>query len=168
MTSRSGVTVAEAAGEMSDGQTRFPFLNLIPLTLAVSFFGAAAFAQDQYPTKVVRIVAPATGGGSDVVARLYAPGLAAALGQQVIVDNRGAIATEIVAKSAPDGYTLLANGSPMWLLPLMRPVPYDPVRDFAPITLAISSPSMLVAHPSLPVKSVKELIALARARPGQL
>src|SRR5262249_23421632 len=138
------------------------------LCAAIALVAGAAFAQEQYPSKVVRVVAPATGGGSDVVARIIAPGLSSRLGQQVIIDNRGAISTEIVAQSPPDGYTLLANGSPMWLLPLMRPVPYDPMRDFAPITLAISSPSMLVTHPSLPVKSVRELLALARAKPGQI
>jgi len=119
-----------------------------------------AWGQDQYPGKVVRIVTPATGGGADVVARMIAPGLTAALGQQVIVDNRGAIASEIVAKSPLDGYTLMVNGSPLWLLPLMRTVRYDALKDFAPITQAVSSPSMLVVHPSLPVKSVRELIAL--------
>jgi tripartite-type tricarboxylate transporter receptor subunit TctC len=129
----------------------------------------AVSGQDSYPSRVVRIVTPATGGGSDVLSRLIAPGLTGRLGQQVIVDNRGAIASEIVAKAPPDGYTLLINGSPLWLLPLLRPhMPWDAVRDFAPITLAVSSPSMLVAHPSLPVKSVKELIALAKAKPGQL
>ena len=128
----------------------------------------AVSAQEHYPTKVIRIIAPASGGGSDTVARLIAPGLTAAFGQQVIVDNRGAIATEIVAKAPPDGYTLLINGSPLWLLPLMRRVNYDALRDFSPITLAVSSPSMLVTHPSLPARNVRELIALAKAHPGQL
>jgi tripartite-type tricarboxylate transporter receptor subunit TctC len=128
-----------------------------------------AAAQDGYPAKVIRIVAPAVGGGSDVVGRLIAPGLSAALGQQVIIDNRGAIASEIVAKSPPDGYTLLINGSPMWLLPVIRPSSsWEATRDFAPITLAVSSPSMLVVHPSVPVKNVKELIALAKKNPGKL
>jgi len=128
-----------------------------------------ASAQDGYPSKVIRIVAPATGGGSDVVGRMIAPGLSANLGQQVIIDNRGAIASEIVAKAPPDGYTLLVNGSPMWLLPVIRPSsPWDATRDFAPITQAVSSPSMLVVHPSVPVKNVKELIALAKKNPGKL
>jgi tripartite-type tricarboxylate transporter receptor subunit TctC len=130
---------------------------------------SAATAQDGYPNKVIRIVAPATGGGSDVVGRMIAPGLAANLGQQVIIDNRGAIASEIVAKSPPDGYTLLVNGSPMWLLPVIRPgSAWDATRDFAPITQAVSSPSMLVVHPSVPVKNVRELIALAKKNPGKL
>ncbi len=122
-----------------------------------------------YPTKVIRIVTSAPGGGSDVLSRLIAPGLTESLGQQVIVDNRGSIAPEIVAKTPPDGYTVLVSGSPLWVLPLLRAhTPWDAVKDFAPITLAVSSPSILVVHPSLPVKSVKELIALAKARPGEL
>lgn len=130
---------------------------------------AVAFAQGNYPDKVVRIVTPASGGGSDVLSRLIAPGLSSALGQQVIVDNRGAIAAELVSKAAPDGYTLLINGSPMWLLPVLRPSSsWDAVRDFASVTLAVSSPSILVVHPSVPVNSVKQLIALAKANPGKL
>ncbi len=128
----------------------------------------AVFAQDGFPNRVIRIVTPATGGGSDVLARMLAPPLTESMGQQVIVDNRGSISNEIVAKAAPDGYTILIDGSPLWLLPLFRTTSWDPLRDFAPLTLAVSSPSILVVHPSLPVKSVRELIALAKARPGQL
>jgi tripartite-type tricarboxylate transporter receptor subunit TctC len=103
-------------------------------------------------------------------ARLIAQGLGVNLGQQVIVDNRpGAIPAETVAKAPPDGYTLLFNGSTVWLLQFLRDnVSYDPAKDLAPITLATQAPSLLVVHPSLPVKSVNELIALARARPGEL
>ncbi|MGZ8263655.1 MAG: tripartite tricarboxylate transporter substrate-binding protein [Burkholderiales bacterium] len=130
---------------------------------------AAAPAQDAYPSKVIRIVTSAAGGNADVLARFVATGLTSAMGQQVIVDNRGAIAPAVVAKAPPDGYTLLVNGSPQWLLPLLRPgTPWDAVKEFAPVTLATNSPSLLVAHPSLPVKTVAELIALARARPGEL
>ena len=121
-----------------------------------------------YPNKLVRIVTLAPGGGSDVIARLVAPVLSEALGQQVIVENRGSIAGEIVAKAPADGYTLLVEGSPLWILPLFRSVPWDAVKDFAPIALAVSTPSVLVVHPSLPVKTVKELITLVKARPGQL
>ncbi len=121
-----------------------------------------------YPNKLVRIVTLAPGGGSDVVARLVAPVLSEALGQQVIVENRGSIAGEIVAKAPADGYTLLVEGSPLWILPLFRSVPWDAMKDFAPIALAVSTPSVLVVHPSLPVKTVKELITLVKARPGQL
>lgn len=129
--------------------------------------GSTLHAQE-YPNKLVRIVTLAPGGGSDVIARLIAPTLAEALGQQVIVENRGAAAGEVVAKSPADGYTLLVEGSPLWILPLFRAVTWDAVKDFAPISLIVSTPSVLVVHPSLPVKDVKELIAMARAKPGQL
>ena len=131
---------------------------------------APAVAQE-YPSKVVRIVTSEAGAGSDFVARVAAHGLTAAFGQQFIVDNRagGVIAGDAVARSAPDGHTLLVYGNTLWLLPLMRKqMPYDPQRDFAPVTLAARGLFVLVVHPSLPVKSVKELIALARARPGEL
>src|SRR5262245_43880850 len=125
----------------------------------------------QFPSKPVRIVASEAGGSGDFVARLIAQGIAASFGQQVIVENRGGgvIAGDVVAKAPPDGYTLLLYGNTLWLLPLMRKqMPYDPYRDFAPVTLAARGANVLVVHPSLPVKSVKELIALARAHPGQL
>ena len=137
---------------------------------ALGPFCSMVIAQD-YPTRPVRIVASEAGGGGDFIARLVAQGLSSAFGQQVVVENRGGgvIAGDVVAKSPPDGYTLLLYGNTLWLLPLMRKqVPYDPQRDFVPITLAGRAVNVLVVHPSLPVKSVKELIALARARPGQL
>ena len=126
-----------------------------------------------FPNKPVRIVTTEPGSGSDFVSRLIAHELTGNWGQQVIVDNRGgasgAIAAELVAKSTPDGYTLILYGNPLWLLPLFRKnVPYDPVKDFAPITLAVSSPDIVVVHPSLPVKSIAELIAFAKAKPGEL
>jgi tripartite-type tricarboxylate transporter receptor subunit TctC len=130
--------------------------------------GVAAFAQDTYPSKPVRLVVPAVGGGSDLVARIIAPRVSEVLGQQLVVDNRGAIAPEIVAKAPPDGYTLHVNGSPLWLLPLLRPAAWDPLRDFVAIAMPVTSPSILAVHPSLPVKNARELIALAKARPGQL
>ena len=145
-------------------------LHLATAGLAVLLLGATADAQE-YPTKPVRIVASEAGGGGDFIARLVAQGLSSVLGQQVVVENRGGgvIAGELVAKSPPDGYTLLIYGNTLWLLPLMRKqVPYDPQRDFVPVTLAGRATNVLVVHPSLPVKSVKDLIALARARPGQL
>lgn len=128
----------------------------------------AAIAQEQYPSKVIRLITAASGGNADVLGRFIQSGLTASLGQQVIVDNRGSIAPAVVAKAPPDGYTILVSGSSLWLLPLLKPgVPWD-VRDFAPITLATSSPSVLVVHPSVPVKSVRQVIALARSRPGEL
>lgn len=141
------------------------------MLFAAALFTVAGTASGQnYPEKVIRIVTSETGGSLDFAARLVALGLAKNLGQPVIVDNRSTIiAIETAAKAAPDGYTLLFNGSAIWITPLMRDhVAWDPVRDFAPITLAVSSPNIVAVHPSLPVKSVKELIALARARPGEI
>jgi tripartite-type tricarboxylate transporter receptor subunit TctC len=123
-----------------------------------------------YPTKPIRIVTAEPGGGNDFAARLIAPGLSANLGQQVIIDNRpaGVIPGQTVAKAAPDGHTLLLTTSILWLLPLIQNVPFDPVRDFVPIINAANTPNILVIHPSLPAKTVRELIALAKARPGEL
>lgn len=128
---------------------------------------SAAWAQ-AYPVKPVRIVTVAPGSANDLVARLVAQEARATLGQTVIVDNRGTIAAELVARSPADGYTLLLYGSAVWLSPFIRATPYDPLKDFAPVTLVASSPNVVVVHPSLPVKSARELIALARARPGAL
>ncbi|MBC7780482.1 MAG: tripartite tricarboxylate transporter substrate binding protein [Proteobacteria bacterium] len=120
------------------------------------------------------VVAQAAGSATDALVRIFGPRLSYLLGQPVVVDNRpgagGSLGTEIVAKSPPDGYTtLLANTSTHGVNPaLFRKLPYDPVRDFAPISLVSTTPSVVVVHPSLPVRSIKELIALARARPGQL
>ena len=128
-----------------------------------------AQGQEKYPAKVIRIVTAAPGSNHDWGARITAQELAPRIGQKVIVENKGSIATEYVAKDVPpDGYTLLFYGAFVWLQPYLAKVNWDPVADFAPITLAITSPSVLVVHPSLPVKTVKEMIALARARPGQL
>ena len=124
-----------------------------------------------FPTKPIRLFTTEAGGGADFVARLVAQGLSSALGQPVIVENRGGgvVAGEIVAKAPPDGYTILLQGTAFLLAPFLRSsAPFDPVRDFAPITLADRSPNVLVVHPSLPIRSVKELIALAKARPGAL
>ena len=134
----------------------------------------AAFAQAGYPGKPVRMVVPSSaGGGTDIVARIIAPELSKRLGQQVVIDNRPGAGTmigiEVAAKSPPDGYTLLMGLSTLAInSALYKKVPYDPVRDFAPITVAVTSASILVVHPSLPVKTLKELISFARARPGQL
>ncbi len=130
---------------------------------------AGAVSAQSYPAKPIRIVTVAPGSANDIVARLIAQELRPVLGQTVVVDNRGTIAAEIVARAPADGYTLLLYGSAVWLSPFIRSnTPYDPVKDFAPVTLVASSPNVLVVHPSLPVKSVRELIALAKARPGDL
>ena len=146
-------------------------LRLIAELLSVTIMvlcAAAGRAQDQYPSKVVRIVTAAPGSNNDWGARLLGDEISPSLGHRVIVENRGGLAAEVVAKAQPDGYTVLFYGPAAWTLQLFRGVGYDPVRDLAPVTLAMSSPIVLVVHPSLPVKSVKELIALARARPGDL
>ncbi len=138
-------------------------------SVIVALGSTGVHGQDGYPNKVVRIVSAAAGGGSDVISRVIAAGLTSAFGQQVIVDNRGPLSIEIVAKAPADGYTMLVSGSPLWLLPLIRTnSSWDAVKDFVPISLLISAPSILAVHPSLPVKSARELIALAKSRPGEL
>jgi len=135
---------------------------------------SAASAQAPYPNRPVRMIVPSSaGGGSDITARIIAPKLSERLGQQVIVDNRAGAGTmiggEVAAKAAPDGYTLLMGISTLATNPAVyKKVPYDALTDFAPITLVLSAPNILVVHPSLPIKNVKELIWFAEARPGQL
>jgi tripartite-type tricarboxylate transporter receptor subunit TctC len=135
---------------------------------------SVAYAQT-YPTKPVRFVVPfAPGGGSDLVARIVAVKITDALGQPVIVDSRpgaaGTIGADIAAKSPPDGYTLLlGSNGPLAINPsLYVKLPYDAVRDFAPVSIATVMPFLLVTHPSLPVRSVKDLVALAKTKPGEL
>jgi tripartite-type tricarboxylate transporter receptor subunit TctC len=126
-------------------------------------------AGQQYPARAVRIVTAPAGGGNDFSARLVARGISPALGQQVVIDNRPTVlGPEIVAKAPADGYTLLLIGSSHWIGPLVDKVSYDPIRDFASVSLVDRTPVLLVVHPSLPVKSVRQLIALARAKPGEL
>jgi tripartite-type tricarboxylate transporter receptor subunit TctC len=140
------------------------------LCFAAVFAAASASAQ-HFPTKPIRLIASGVGGGGDITARLIANGLTPRLGQQVIVDNRpgGVIPGEIVAKAAPDGHTLMFVGSVIWLSPFMREsTPFDPVRDFAPVSLGVRVPNVLVVHPSLGIKSVAEFIALAKQKPGAL
>lgn len=137
--------------------------------LALGALWAGATAAQDYPTRAVRIVTAPAGGGNDFSARLVARGISGPLGQQVIVDNRPTVlAPEIVAKSPADGYTVLLNGSAHWIGPFVSKVSYDPVTDFAPLILVDRTPVILVVHPSLPVKNVKQVIALAKAKPGQL
>lgn len=137
---------------------------------------AAAQAQTAggYPSRPVRIVVPfAPGGNVDLVARAVAQRLAESLGQQILVDNRpgasGLVGTHLVAKSAPDGYTLLAMANTFAVVPSLVSKPgYDPLKDFAAITLTCLVPQVLVVNTALPVRSVKELVALAKARPGEI
>ena len=132
----------------------------------------AAIAQERYPNRPLRIVTAEAGGGGDFIARLIANELTASMGQQVVVENRGGasgmIAAQIVIKASPDGHTLLFYSGFVWTLPLMKSVPYDPLRDLIPITLTARAPNILVINPALPAKSVKDLIALAKAKPGEL
>ncbi len=139
-------------------------VSMLPLLLV----NPVAQGQD-YPHKPVRIVTSEAGGGNDFVARVIAPALAGNLRQNVIVENRSSlIAIEAVARAQPDGYTLLLPGQTLWIGPLLRKLPYDPIRDFAPISMTSKTPSILVVHPAVPVKSVRDLIDLAKARPGEL
>src|SRR5438045_6428616 len=143
------------------------------LAVAAALLAPPALAQS-YPSKALRLVWPFPPGGSvDVVGRLLAAKLSESVGQQMVVDNRsgasGVIGTEAVMNSPPDGYTLLINTIPFVTNQFLMPrAPYDPLRDFVSISLVASSPSFITVHPSLPVRSVRELIALAKAKPGEL
>ena len=140
----------------------------------LGFWTAVAIAQP-YPSKPIRLIVPyPPGGGTDIFARIVGAKLGEALGQPLVIEQRpgaaGVIGAEVAARAAPDGYTLvIGQASNLAINPnLMSKLPYDPVRDFAPITLIAASPSLLVVHPSLPVRSVKDLVALAKSRPGAI
>jgi len=143
------------------------------LAAAMTVVPAQADAQT-YPTKPVRLMVPfVPGGNTDIIARVVAPEMSKALGQQLVIENRGGggstIGTEVVAKSPPDGYTLLLVSAAHVINPAMiKKLPYDSIRDFAPISVVADVPTAFAIHPTLPVKNVKEFIALAKARPGQL
>jgi tripartite-type tricarboxylate transporter receptor subunit TctC len=144
--------------------------TLIRLILLGALVLAPAVGWPQaYPSRPIRIVTSEPGGGNDILARIVADGLTNSLPQRAIVDNRGIVAVEIAAKATPDGHTLVVYGATIWLMQFLRDkVAWDPLKDFAPVTLAVQLPNVLVVHPTLPVKSVKELIALAKAKPGEL
>jgi tripartite-type tricarboxylate transporter receptor subunit TctC len=146
----------------------------IGLLAALAAFAFIPAAHAQYPAKPLRLIVPfPPGGGTDAMARVLAPKLGEGLGQQVVIDNRGGagatIGTEVAAKSPPDGYTLLlmtvTNAVSMSLYPNLK---FDLVRDFAPVTKLATTPHVLVVHPSVPAKTVRELVAIAKARPGAL
>lgn len=149
---------------------------MLRLLAAAALAVAATLCHAQsYPVKPVRMIVPyPPGGGTDTFARTLGAKLTEAFGQQVVMDNRpgagGVIGADVAAKSAPDGYTLLiGQASNLAINPNLRSkLPYDPVRDFAPVSLIAGSPSLLVVHPSLPVRTVKDIVALARARPGAI
>ena len=145
-----------------------------PSLLVLLTCAAGAALGQSYPNRPIHIIAPfPAGGGYDFLARLIAPEMTKTFGQPVIVENKaganGNIGTDAVAKSAPDGYTLLMGGnSPLALNVSLYKLPYDPVRDFAPISRVATQPNLLAAHPKVPVKSVAELIEYAKANPGKL
>jgi len=147
----------------------------VRVLLVLALSSAAWVAQAQtFPAKPVRMIVPfAPGGNTDIIARIVAPGMSKSLGQQIIIDNRGGagsmIGTEMAAKSPPDGYTVLMVSAAHVINPAMvKKLPFDPVRSFAAISKVADVPSALVVHPSLPVKTVKDLVALAKSNPGKL
>ena len=141
---------------------------------ALAAMTVGALAQDGYPVRPVKLVVPSSpGGGTDTTARILAPKLAEYLGQQVVVENRagasGIVGMDVAARAAPDGYTLLIANSTMTILPSThQKLPFDPVKDLAPVTKVVELPQLLVGHPAFPGKNLKELIAIAKARPGEL
>src|SRR5688572_23391298 len=141
--------------------------------LATAFLLSPAMAQDKYPSRSARLIVPfPPGGGADISARTIAAKLTERLGQQFVVDNRsgagGNLGTELASKAAPDGYTLLLVSSSYGANPSLYKLNYDPVGGFEPITLVSQQPFVLIVHPSMPAKSVKELIALAKSKPATL
>lgn len=148
---------------------RLPFFT----TLLFVLFAATGYTQN-YPAKVVRLLVPfSAGSGSDTIGRIYASGLSEVFGQQVILENRagaaGNIGAEIAARAPADGYMLfLVNMAHAVNVSMYRKLAYDPMRDFAPVSMLATGPAILVVHPSLPVKSVTELVKLAKARPGAI
>ena len=152
--------------------SKLRFFQTLMLICAAALMSGPASAQN-YPSKPIRVLTGASGGGIDITARIVSQGLAEGLGQPAVVDNRGGgggiMAGDMTAKALPDGYTLLVYSSNIWLLPyLQEKVPYDPVRDFAPITWVSSSFNTVVVNLGLPVKTIKELIAYGKANPGKL
>ena len=139
-------------------------------SIAMMVLGAGLVAGQDFPSKTIRIFTTPAGGNTDFTTRLIANGISGPLGQPVIVENRPTnVAIVTVMQAPPDGYTMLITGSTLWIQTLMQSKPpWDPVNDFTPITIAIDQVNVVIVHPSLPVKSIKDLIALAKARPGEL
>src|SRR5262245_59846744 len=137
---------------------------------AVMILAAGIACAQDYPSKPIRIVTLVAGGSNDIQARLIGPLIAPSLGQPIIVDNRGVslVAIEAVQKAPSDGYTLLYNGASLWVMPILQKVPYEVARDFAPVSQITREVYVVSVHPSIPAKSIKDLIALAKAKPAQL
>ena len=133
--------------------------------IVIGLLGTGTVYGQAYPNKPIRFLTTGVGGSTDLAARTVAQGLTDSAGWNVVVDNRGStiVSAEVVARAAPDGYTLLVSTDGLWRGPYFQKMPFDPIKDFLPITLVSRSPNILVVHPSLPVKTVKELIALAKA-----
>ena len=130
---------------------------------------ASTGSGQDFPNRPIRLITSLPGGGSDFASRLIAQSVAGPLGQPVVVENRiSSVTGETAMRAQPDGYTLLVDGNSFWFAPLMQKTPYDVLRDFTPVTQALAAPNILVMHPSVTATSVSELIALAKARPGQL
>ena len=143
--------------------------RFFPAILGLLAFSAGAAQAQDYPTKPIHVFTATAGGGNDVSARLIGAELSARLGQPIIVENRPPqIATETAVRMPADGYTLLFQSDSLWTLPFIQSVSYDPVKDFAPISLTGRTPTVLVINPSVPANSVKELIDLAKSKPGQI
>jgi tripartite-type tricarboxylate transporter receptor subunit TctC len=154
------------------GDQKMPIRHAVAVACALASLSAAA---QHYPDRPIRVIVGVPAGGTpDVMARTVTTGMAKILGQPLVMDNRGGagglIGTEVAAKAAPDGYTLLVSSpGPLTILPHMQTkIGYDPQRDFVPVGLIASNPFLLITHPSVPAKSVKELIALAKSQPGKL
>jgi tripartite-type tricarboxylate transporter receptor subunit TctC len=149
-------------------------MKKIVLLAALSLLAALPVEAQQYPARAIRLIVHSSpGGSSDILGRLIAKGLTESLGQQVVVENRagasGIIGVEVAAKSPPDGYTILISQTSLAINPAIFPkIPYNALRDLAPITQIVDGPNVLTVHPSVPARSVKQLIALARARPDTL
>jgi len=158
----------------------FSLPRRVALACSTAMLGLAAVANtatvvaQSYPVKPVRMIVPfAPGGNTDIIGRVFAPKFGEALGQQVIIDNRGGagstIGTELAAKSPPDGYVLLMVSAAHTINPAMaKKLPYDSIKDFAPISVIADVPTSFMVHPALPAKNVKEFLAIARARPGEI
>ena len=169
------VRTRAARGVVWDGGKivkRFGSYCLVPAALCLAAAGAHA---QSYPARPIRLIVPlAPGGGNDTIARMIGQKIQGPLGQQVVVENRpgaaGLIGADLAAKSAPDGYTLLlGNAAQLSIIPnVQKNAPYSPLKDFQPVSLIAAAPLLVVVHPSLPVRSVKQLVALAKARPGEL
>lgn len=146
-------------------------MNLVAgmISIGVVALGAGPACGQNYPTKPIRVLSAEVGGGADFVARMVAQRISGPLGKQVVVENRPSrLIGDIALSATPDGYTLLLASSTFMFAPLFDKTSYDPIKDFAPISMLATAPNILVVHPSVPAKSVKELVALAKAKPGTL